>query len=235
MFRRRPYRDLERRLGYRFRNESLLETALTHPSYRHESPSAEGDNQRLEFLGDAALALLSAAWLYAQHPGLSEGELTRLRANMTRAHVLAEIGREIGVGSFLRLGKGEAKTGGQQRAKVLEDTVEAIIGAAFIDGGFRVVERIFRRCLLPAMQKMQPRWDAGENPKGRLLEYCQKHGLAVPVYEVVEARGPMHQREFSVEVRVNGRIAGRGEGRSKKLAEQAAAAAAVRLLANPQT
>lgn len=226
MFGRRPYRELERKLGYRFRHAALLEAALTHPSYRHETPGVAEDNQRLEFLGDAALALLTAAWLYHQHPDEAEGGLTQRRSSLTRSRALAEAGRRLGLGEVLRLGRGELKNGGRTRDGVLEDAVEAVIGAAFVDGGLKAAQRVFDRCLLSYLLAAPTpgRWD---NPKGALLEWCQRHGAPSPRYEVVAESGPMHQRVFVVRVVVAGTVETRGSGLSKKSAEQQAATAAL--------
>ncbi len=222
MFGRRPYRDLERALGYRFRRVELLEAALTHPSYRHETPGVASDNQRLEFLGDAVLSLLTSAWLYARHPEMSEGDLTRRRAQLTRSAALEALGRHLGLGALLRLGRGELNSGGRERSKILEDAAEALIGAVFVDGGMKGAQMVFQKCVLPCLTAAPDpaRWD---NPKGALLEWSQAHGFSPPVYRVVEERGPMHSREFTVEVAVNGEPMGRGIGRSKKTAEREAA------------
>jgi ribonuclease-3 len=218
----RPYREIERRLGYRFRHTALLETALIHPSYRHEHPEIGQDNQRLEFLGDAALALAVAVWLYRRYPELTEGELTQRRAALTRSSALAEAGRQLDLGRHIKLGRGELKCGGQSRQKILEDAVEAIIGAVYLDGGMKGVEQIFERTLLPILRQMATTAEY-ENPKGALLEWCQRNHLDLPVYRVIAERGPMHEREFVVEVCVNSTGTAIGTGRSKKTAEQAAA------------
>ncbi len=231
MFGRRPYRELERALGYRFRHRELLETALTHPSYRHETPGVTSDNQRLEFLGDAVLSLLASAWLYTRHPEMSEGDLTRRRAQLTRSASLAAVGRCLGLGELLRLGRGEANSGGRERAKILEDAAEALIGAVFLDGGMKAAQRVFERSVLPHLSAAPDpaRWD---NPKGALLEWSQAQGFTTPVYEVVEEHGPMHARQFTVEVTVQGERMGRGVGRSKKSAEREAALDALNRIAS---
>ncbi|MCX7818723.1 MAG: ribonuclease III [Kiritimatiellae bacterium] len=229
MFGRRPYRELERALGYRFRRVELVEAALTHPSYRHETRGVTTDNQRLEFLGDAVLSLLASAWLYAKYPNLSEGELTQRRARLTRSTTLAAVARQLDLGRQLRLGRGEAMAGGRERAKILEDAAEALIGAVFLDGGIKAAQHVFERCVLPCLPIAldSTHWD---NPKGALLEWSHQQGLPSPQYHVVDARGPMHAREFVVEVCINGEPRGRGTGPSKKSAEHEAALAALRAL-----
>lgn len=230
MFGRRPYRELERTLGHRFRRIDLLEVALTHPSYRHEMAGVVSDNQRLEFLGDAVLSLLTSAWLYKRHPEMSEGDLTRRRAHLTRSTALEALARHLGLGALLRLGRGEASSGGRERTKILEDAAEAVIGAVFLDGGMKAVQRVFEQCVLPCLTAVPDptHWD---NPKGALLEWSQAQGLAAPTYQVVEESGPMHAREFTVEVSVEGERMGRGVGRSKKRAEREAALDALNRIA----
>ncbi len=230
MFGRNPYRPLEAALGYRFRDRRWLEQALTHPSYRHETSNVNWDNQRLEFLGDATIALLTARWLFETFPNLPEGELTRRRAALTRASALAEVGRRLGVASFVRLGRGETKSGGPQRAKILEDCVEALVGAALMDGGLRAAQRIFERTLLPMLLRIVGPLDADDNPKGRLTELCQQRRWPLPAYAIASESGLTHDRWFEVEVRVGSHCTARGTGRSKKEAEKAAAREALRII-----
>jgi ribonuclease-3 len=229
MFGRSPYRDLEKKLGYRFRDRSHLESALTHRSFRHETPGIETDNQRLEFLGDAVLGLVTAAWLHDECPDLDEGDLTKRRAAITSSAALAAAGRALGLGEHLRLGRGEQKCGGKHRDRMLEDAVEALLGAVYLDGGLKAVEKVFAVCMRPRLLSAQCH-PAGENPKGDLLEWCQRHKLGAPDYVIASEEGPLHDREFRIEVRIGGEIRGSGCGRNKKIAEHAAALDALRAL-----
>lgn len=229
MFGRSPYRELEKKLGYRFRTRSILESALTHRSFRHETPGIECDNQRLEFLGDAVLGLVTAGWLYEKCPDLAEGDLTKRRATITSSAALAAVGRALDLGEQMRLGRGEHKSGGKHRDRMLEDAVEAVLGAVYLDGGLKAVGRVFEHCLLPRMLSAQGHPE-GENPKGDLLELCQRLKLGAPVYAIAAEEGPLHSREFRIEVHVAGEVRGRGCGRNKKTAEQEAALNAIHAL-----
>lgn len=229
MFSRSPYRELERRLGHRFRNRVLVEKALTHPSYRHETPGVETDNQRLEFLGDAALGVAMASWLFRTCPDLDEGELTRRRAALTAGASLAAVGRSLGLGPFMRLGRGEVNSGGVHRDRLMEDAVEAVIGAIFLDSGQPSFQRWFERTIVPLLVSAQGHPDE-DNPKGALQELCQGSGRGKPVYELEAEEGERHDRRFRVVVFVDGVPAGSGVGRTKKAAEQAAAMRALTIL-----
>lgn len=193
------YRKLEQAIGYRFRKKALLELALTHPSFRYEDRSTEDDNQRLEYLGDAVLSLLAAEHLFKAHPEAREGDMSKLRSRLTQDRKLAHIGSRIGIHEFLRLGRGEEKNGGAKRASNLADAVEAIIGAAWIDGGARAVNKIFKQVFLPELESLQST-QLKSNPKGTLQEYAQSHGFAIPVYETIDIAGPEHDRCFTVAV-----------------------------------
>ena len=193
------YRELEQALGYRFKKKSVLELALTHPSFRYENPEANDDNQRLEYLGDAVLSLISAEHLFNNNPAAREGDMSQLRSRLTEDRKLAQIGESIGIGKFLRLGRGEEKNGGAERASNLADAVEAVIGAAWIDGGARAVNKIFKTIFLPELDEMQDE-PLKSNPKGDLQEYAQSHGFGIPEYETIETAGPEHDRTFTVEV-----------------------------------
>lgn len=193
------YRRLEQAIGYRFRKKALLELALTHPSFRYENADTDDDNQRLEYLGDAVLSLISAEHLFNKNPDAREGDMSKLRSRLTQDRTLAKIGAAIGIGEFLRLGRGEEKNGGARRASNLADAVEAIIGAAWIDGGARAVNKLFKKIFEPELDGLQDA--AGKsNPKGQLQEYAQSHGLDIPLYDTIETAGPEHARIFTVEV-----------------------------------
>ena len=217
-----PYRPLEKQLGYSFRHRSLLETALMHRSYRFETEGVQTDNQRLEFLGDAALGLVAAAHFYEHHADLDEGGLTQLRTRVTCGKILAEVGARLGLGEFLKMGKGEVLSGGRQRPSVLTDAMEAVIGAAFIDGGLRAVQKIFRKHFTPdAEAGAVAEWR--ENPKGKLQEILQREVGGGPKYRVVAEEGPAHSRIYTVEVLIGDTSLGRGRGTNRKEAEARAA------------
>ncbi|NOU36921.1 MAG: ribonuclease III [Kiritimatiellaceae bacterium] len=217
-------RALEKRIEYRFRKKTLLETALTHPSYRYEMPEAETDNQRLEFLGDAVLGLLAADILVEKNPQAAEGELTKLKSAISSGSALTSAARSLGLGEHLRLGKGEAASGGANRDSNLEDALEALLGAVWLDGGLKAARKFFERNIFQCLENAGP---AIENPKGMLQEYAQKKGYAVPEYTILEASGPDHARHYLVEVTVSN-YAYRGEGSSRREAEKMAAEKAVR-------
>ena len=182
-FRPHPYRSLEKKIGYRFWRRSRLEQALTHPSFSHEVGQPAPDNQRLEFLGDAALGLASAGVLYEQDPHANEGDMTKLRSLITSTKALAEVALGIGLGDYLRLGRGELISGGRQRVSICADAMEAVIGAAYLDGGMRAVQAIFRTLFLPRLADLG-RTTALENPKGLLQERAQRDQGLNPSYRV---------------------------------------------------
>ncbi len=221
-----PYRELERALGYRFRDRSLLEQALVHPSYRYETDGVDADNQRLEFLGDAVLGMLTAAYLFEAHPGKPEGELTSLRSQVTSGRALAAIGEGIGLGAYLKIGRGEERSGGRQRASNLTDAVEALIGAAWRDGGMKAAEKVVRRLILPTTAGLESH-SAAANPKGRLQELSQARWKQSPVYTLTATEGPAHEASFTVDVSLPDGSCWTGQGKGKRAAETAAARAAL--------
>lgn len=199
-----------------------METALTHRSFRFESTDIESDNQRLEFLGDAALGLLTGAYLFENYPDFQEGELTRVRSQLTNTKTLARIAASINLGAFLRLGRGEQLSGGQRRCSNLSDCLEAVIGGAFVDGGLRAVKKIFQKLFVPEVESaVHDSW--GENPKGALQEVSQRHWKASPRYRTIKEEGPAHERMFTVEVIINGQVVGTGHGLNKRAGEMEAA------------
>jgi ribonuclease-3 len=219
----KKFQGLEKRIQYRFRDKALLETALTHPSFRYEDAETELDNQRLEFLGDAVLGLLAADVLTEKNPLANEGELTRLKSAITSGSALASAARVLGLGEYLRLGKGESTSGGADRDSNLEDALEALLGAVWLDGGLKTARKFFERNIFQCLENGSP---ALENPKGMLQEYAQKKGYAVPEYKILDASGPDHARHYLVEVTVS-TYAYRGEGSSRREAEKNAAQKAV--------
>jgi len=214
------YAALRAALGNPALDDGLLERALTHRSYAYENGGLP-NNERLEFLGDSVLGVVVTETLYRTHPDLSEGRLAKLRAAVVNARALAEVGRGIGVGEHVKLGRGEETTGGRDKASILSDTVEAVIGAVHLSGGFEnsapVVHRLFDP-LIEAASAM----GAGLDWKTSLQELSAEHGLGVPEY-VIADEGPDHMKTFTAQVRVRDRLYGNGVGRSKKEAEQAAA------------
>ena len=224
---RNPYRQLERRLGYKFKKRERLAHALTHRSFRYERHGIEGDNQRLEFLGDAALGFLTAAYLYEMHPDLQEGELTKLRSRVTSGKPLAEIARQCRLGECLRLGRGEAQSGGHERLSNLTDVMEAVVGAAYLDGGIKAVSKIFQRLIVPYIEALHPS-HTEDNPKGHLQEIAQGRWKVTPLYRVVSEQGPPHDRLYTVEVSLNNRMFGTGAGGNKRIAQTEAARQALR-------
>jgi ribonuclease-3 len=194
------YKKLEQAIGYRFKKKATLELALTHPSFRYEDKEAQDDNQRLEYLGDAVLSLMAAEYLFKTKPDSREGDMSKLRSRLTQDRKLAQIGASIGISEFLRLGRGEEKNGGAERASNLADAVEAIIGAAWVDGGARATNKIFKQVFLPELGEIEEA-PVKSNPKGELQEYAQSHGHGIPQYETIETAGPEHDRLFTVEVK----------------------------------
>ena len=215
------YRKLEQAIGYRFKKKSHLELALTHPSYRYENPETNDDNQRLEYLGDAVLSLISAEHLFKHNPEAREGDMSKLRSRLTEDRKLAQIGASIRLGDYLRLGRGEEKNGGALRASNLADAVEAIIGGAWIDGGSRATNKIFKRLFLPELNNMKT-GSAQSNPKGNLQEYAQSNGFKIPTYQTIATNGPEHARAFTLQVVACGKT-WQATASSKREAERLAA------------
>lgn len=219
---------LEEALGYRFHNQDLLRSALTHRSYISEEPTAD-DYERLEFLGDAVLQLAVTERIYAQYPDMPEGHMAKLRAAVVNEEVLAELGQRLELGSHLLIGRGEEVTGGRHKASILSDVVEALLGALYVDAGYakaaevtliHMVEEIDRRAHAPGIGDF----------KTRLQEVLAKKGRR-PDYRISD-EGPDHEKVFHAEVVVDGRPVGSGTGGSKKAAEQAAAEQALASMAD---
>lgn len=214
----------EERLGHRFKRPELLALALTHRSYANEQ-GLPGNSERLEFLGDSVLGALTAEWLFERHPELPEGELSKAKSVLVSEPSLAEHAAALGLGEALRLGVGEERSGGREKPSLLADALEAVFGALWLDGGLEAARRAVRRFLAGASAAPGSVEDA--DAKTRLQELVQSRGWERPTYRVVAAEGPDHQKRFEVECLVQDRVAGRGSGRSKKAAEQKAAAAAL--------
>jgi len=225
---RDPLRPLQRRLGYRFRDRRLLERALTHRSFAYEAGLSE-NYERLEFLGDAVLGLVVAEALFADHPDLAEGDLSKLKSQAVSSPALSRYAAGIGLGEELRVGVGEERTGGREKPSLLADSMEAVLGAVFLDGGLAAARRVIAPLLERALGDRPEPGHGGA--KTRLQEISQARGWELPVYRQVAAEGPDHRKRFTVECLVAGEQVGVGEGGSKKLAEQRAAAAALVALA----
>lgn len=224
--------ELEAALGHRFADPELLGLALTHPSVSHEAGETEPDNQRLEFLGDAVLQLILTSELYQKFPGVGEGPLTQARAQLVNSRTLAQQARALGLGRHLVMSRGEEASGGRDRVGALADAFEAVLGALYLDGGMEVA----RRFVLGRFHEAFGRLEAVpslENPKGELQELLQAETSCAPEYRLLAVTGPDHDRDFECEVSHQGRLLGRGRGKSKKAAESEAARAALELLRRP--
>ncbi|GIV84451.1 MAG: ribonuclease 3 [Candidatus Roseilinea sp.] len=206
-----------------FRDPTLLERALTHTSYVNEHPEEHAaDNERLEFLGDAVLDFIAGAWLFEQFPEYDEGRLTSVRAALVRVSTLAKFAYQVGLPERLRLGKGEIDTGGRERANILGDAFEALLGALYLDQGIEAVRDFVVPLLAQATPEIvQAKLD--RDAKSRLQEWSQGVLGVTPRYKLVAAEGPDHAKVFTVEVRLGDRVAGMGRGSSKQMAEQLAA------------
>ena len=211
--------SLEKKLGYRFQNRELLSEALNHSSYANEHKGGLGSNERLEFLGDSVLGFVSAEYLFRLHADLPEGDLTRMRAALVCEQSLYEVAKTLELGSYLRLGRGEEAGGGRKRQSILADAVEAVFAAVYLDGGIEKARELIIRVLLSQAPAAEERKDY----KTTLQEVVQRRSGQVLTYHMVDQSGPDHNKKFLFEVRLNDRPVGRGEGRSQKEAEQAAA------------
>ena len=218
---------LEEKLGYTFQNRALLENALTHSSCANESRGKLSSNERLEFLGDSILGMVVADHLYRNHPDLPEGELTRTRAALVCEDSLVEVAKELGLGDYLRLGKGEEAGGGRQRPSIRADAVEAVLAAVYLDGGIGSARKIIQKYILSreVAGLTKPR-----DYKTALQELVQRENGQVLRYRLTGEEGPDHNKRFFVAVDLNGNCVGSGTGRSKKEAEQMAAKAAIAAL-----
>jgi len=220
------YAALQRRLSYIFKNQALLELALTHPSVAHEQGMPLKTNQRLEFLGDAVLQLTLTRELYEKFPSFGEGPLTKGRAKLVNRKTLAERARALRLGECLILSRGEELHGGRDRNSSLADTFEALLGAIFLDGGFEAAQAFILGQFHDAFGSLEV-IPILENPKGELQELLQANSAQAPEYRVVAATGPDHDRVFECTVHHDGVELARGQGKSKKLAESEAAMAAL--------
>ena len=252
MTRLREIAELEQRLGYRFAHPSLLEQALTHSSHAREVDSVQpssvrrtGDNEQLEFLGDAVLGLLSAQELFHRFPHFREGELSKLRAHLVSEKHLIQVAKQLEIGYYLRLGRGEEKSGGRDKTALLVDALEAVLGAMYLDSGLDAVQRVVLQYIIsPELEQIQ---QSGKSLplndyKSALQERLQAAGCPQPSYVLVKEQGPEHRKTFTVEARLNPvgtstmpPLVGRAEGSTKKNAEQEAARQLLEHLTAPPT
>jgi ribonuclease-3 len=214
------YDDLRAGLGDPDLGAELLDRALTHRSFAYENGGLP-TNERLEFLGDSVLGVVVTDTLFRAHPDLSEGRLAKLRAAVVNARALAEVARTIDLGRHIKLGRGEESTGGRNKSSILSDTVEALIGAVYLSGGFESASEVVHLLFDPLMENAA-RLGAGLDWKTSLQELSAEHSLGVPEY-VIEDEGPDHEKTFTAQVKVGASLYGHGTGRSKKEAEQQAA------------
>ena len=213
-------RELQDKIGYQFKDESLLKQALTHSSFANEQKINKLNNyERLEFLGDAVLELISSEFLFNENKDMPEGQLTRLRASMVCEPALAYCARDIDLGSYILLGKGEEATGGRKRDSITSDVMEAVIGAIFLDGGIENAKEFIYHFVLSDLENKILFLDS----KTLLQEEIQKKNTAQLRYELVGETGPDHDKQFSVEAYLDDKLIGSGVGRTKKAAEQQAA------------
>lgn len=220
-------KELEEKISYHFQDKHLLAQALTHSSYANEHRLDHNHcNERLEFLGDAVLEIVTSDFLYHKYTEKPEGDLTKIRASIVCEPTLAYCAEAINLGSYLFLGKGEDATGGRNRNSVVSDAMEAVIGAIYLDGGFASAKEFVLKFILNDLENKQLFYDS----KTILQEIVQENGTQPVEYILTKEEGPDHNKNFTVEARVNGKVMGQGSGHTKKAAEQAAAYQAIRVL-----
>ena len=219
--------EFQQVIGYQFQNKNLLRQALTHSSYANEKHMHRlSDNERLEFLGDAVLEIISSEYLFNTYQDKPEGDLTKLRASIVCEPTLALCTKEMDLGKYLYLGKGEDMTGGRNRDSIVSDATEALLGAIYLDGGFANAKEFVLNFILNDIEHKQLFYDS----KTILQEIVQENGTQPVEYILTKEEGPDHNKNFTVEARVNGKVMGQGSGHTKKAAEQAAAYQAIRVL-----
>ena len=224
-------KEFQERIGYTFKQEGLLRQALTHSSYANERHMKKlSDNERLEFLGDAVLEIISSEYLFNLHKDWSEGELTKLRASIVCEQTLAFCTRKVDLGKYIFLGKGENQTGGRTRKSILSDAFEAVIGAIYLDGGFANAKEFVHKYVMDDIEHMQLFYDS----KTILQEIVQADDKGELSYELVGEEGPDHDKRFIVEAKIGAETISRGEGHTKKAAEQEAAYQAILVLRSTQ-
>lgn len=219
MLKQEMIRELEEIIGYQFQKKELLVQALTHSSFSNEQKINKYANyERLEFLGDAVLELLSSQFFFENYPDMSEGDMTQKRSSMVCEPALAFCARDLSLGKYVLLGKGEEATGGRERDSIISDVMEAVLGAIYLDGGFEKAQHFVQKFILSDLENKQLFYDS----KTILQEKVQKAGKQL-VYALVDESGPEHNKIFTVEARLDGKVVGTGQGRNKKAAQQKAA------------
>ncbi len=220
---------LEKKVGYTFRDPELLCRALTHSSFAYENPAeSRGDNELLEFLGDAVVGLAAAAYYYEAFPERGEGELSKLKSSASSTIALAELARRIGLDRTLLLGRGEEKCGGRKKNSILAGSFEALVGAVFLDGGYEAARQVVQGLIADAARKPRDENFVINNFKSALQEHFQKSDQPAPVYRTLQEKGPDHEKTFVVEVGLPDRVLAKAKGGSRKSAEQKAAQKALR-------
>ncbi len=219
---------LEKKLGYTFKNKALLLNALTHSSYANEARHGVTSNERLEFLGDSVLSIIVSNYLFNQFPNMPEGELTKLRASLVCEKSLCAFSRELELGKFLQLGKGEDKGGGRERDSILADAFEAVLAAIYLDGGMEIARKHVMNFVLRELKHTDD--EVFKDYKTALQEIIQRNPEESVSYILTDEFGPDHDKQFTVEVHLNSNIIGTGKGKSKKQAEQMAAKQALHLM-----
>jgi len=218
-----PIKDIEQIIGYHFHNLMLLQRALTHRSVLQETGEGRSNsNEQLELLGDAVLDLIVVEYLYERFPDRQEGDLSKLKSRVVSGHSLQSIARTIDLGQYILMSENEERNGGRERDSILEDTLEAIVAAIYLDGGQKAATKFIKKFILPTIENIVEN-DIDENYKSQLLEYAQSMNWRSPSYVVVNETGPDHDKEFEVEVQLRGESLGRGIGHNKKAAQQEAA------------
>lgn len=220
---------LQEKLNYKFKNEDLLINALTHSSYANEVRNGVSSNERLEFLGDSVLSIIVSEYIYKKFGDLPEGELTKIRASLVCEKSLCQFSREMELGQYLRLGKGEEKGGGRERDSILADAFEAVLAAMYLDGGFEVAKKHVLRFIKDELYNHNEA-EAFKDYKTALQEIIQRNPEESVTYILTNETGPDHDKVFEVEVRLNSNTIGRGKGKNKKQAEQFAAREALQLM-----
>ncbi len=224
--------ELQEVIGFPFDDDSLLREALVHRSYLNENPSfPSADNQRLEFLGDALLDFVAGDYLYRRYPKMREGELTSLRAGLVKEETLARFAQALGLGRYLYLGRGEEESGGRERPSLLADAFEALVGALYLDGGLKPAESFILRFLEPETEQIVAQGELRDY-KSLFQEEAQRRFQSTPLYRTIDERGPDHNKVFTVEVLIEEKLCGRGEGTTKQAAEQEAARQALEKIAS---
>lgn len=221
-------KKLQANLNYKFNNEKLLINAITHSSYANEVRDGTTSNERLEFLGDSVLSIIVAEYLFDKFKNFPEGELTKLRASLVCEKSLCGFSRQLQIGEFLRLGKGEAKGGGRERDSILADAFEAVLAAMYLDGGFEIAKKHVLRFITEELKHIND--EVFKDYKTALQEIIQRNPEEYVSYVLISEKGPDHDKIFEVEVKLNSNTIGKGLGKSKKQAEQAAAKEALLLM-----